>query len=341
MKIAITGATGFIGGKLAERLAESGYEIRCLVRNPVKAKKLRYLNAEIFEGDLGNEESLQGFLEGADMVFHIAAYVSDWGDREDFYRINVDATRNLLEQSLKYGVRRFIHISSSTVVWRSGLTEIHDLKDIDETFPYPEHHYDNYNKTKQVSEEVVSEYNGRDKLETVILRPSNVWGDGDNVILPRIVEAAEKGILYPVGYNKKTVTPCNVNNLVHALILSAHSDSAPGNTYFINDGLKIDYYRFISDQLSAAGIEWKPGFTLPYTLMYSAAYLLEQIYRFLNSEKPPVLTRFAVSALAGSRTYSIEKAERELGYEPPVGYEEGLEKLKDWIDCTTGSLDTV
>lgn len=331
MKIAITGATGFIGGKIAEKLSSEGYDIRCLVRTPEKAGKLKELNAEIFHGDLSDHGSLDGFLNGIDTVFHIAAYVSDWGEREDFYRINVEATRILLDQSVAYGIRRFIHMSSSTVVWRSSLTEIHDLRDIDETYPYPDNHYDNYNETKEISEKLVLDYNNTSGLETVVIRPSNVWGDGDNVILPRIVDAARKGILYPVGYNKKVVTPCNVNNLVHAMALAANSDRAPGNIYFINDGKKIDYFNFISDQLDACGISWKPGFVIPYSVMYIFATILEYIYKVINSSTPPVLTRFAVSALAGSRSYSILKAREQLGYDPPVDYSKGMKMLRNWV----------
>lgn len=331
MKTAITGGTGFIGGKLAEKLSNEGYDIRCLVRNPDKATDLKRINADIFHGDLSDRSTLPGFLEGIDTVFHIAAYVSDWGKKEDFYRVNVEATRDLLDQALYYGVKRFIHISSSTVVWRTSLTEIHDLREIDENYPYPEIHYDNYNETKEISERLVKDYNDKNGLQTVVLRPSNVWGEGDNVILLRVVEAARKGILFPIGYNKKNVTPCNVNNLIHAMLLAAKSEKAPGNIYFINDGMKIDYFRFLSDQLRAAGIDWKPRITLPYSLMYSIAFFLETIYRLTGSEKPPVLTRFAVSALAGSRSYSIENAKRDLGYEPVVSYEQGLSQLESWL----------
>lgn len=340
MKAAVTGATGFIGGKLVETLLESGWDVRCLVRNKKSADALRNNNIEIHYGDFGQQDTLTGFTQGADVVFHIAAMVSDWGELQEFRRINVDATRVLLDEAVNNGVRRFVHMSSSTVVWKSSLFEIHDLQDIDEAHPYPESYSDHYNETKAEAEKLVLDYSKSGKIETIVIRPSNVWGEGDTVILPRIVDAARKGLLYPIGYGKKISTPCNINNLASALLLASWKNDASGRIYFINDGVKIGYNRFVSDMLNAAGVEWEPGFTLPYSLMYSAAAVMEFLFRIAGSEKPPVLTRFAVSALAGSRSYSIERAVRELGYRPQTGYEEGMRKLKAWIE-DNGGIDSI
>ena len=94
VKAGITGATGFIGGKLAEKLADEGFSIKCLVRETSDAEKLRSLGAELVHGDLCDSASLQAFPQGCDYVFHLASKVSDWGPRDDFFRQNVEATRN-------------------------------------------------------------------------------------------------------------------------------------------------------------------------------------------------------------------------------------------------------
>ena len=163
------------------------------------------------------------------------------------------------------------------------------------------------------------------------VRPSQVWGAGDTVILPRIAEAALKGVLVNMGFNEKKMSPCHVLNLVHATVLCASSPRAPGNVYFVNDGESMDKNRFVAEQLAAAGIEWKPRITVPYALGYFVAFVLEKAYAMKGSETPPVLTRFAVSALSKSRTYSSEKASRELGYEPVCGYESGIGELSRWV----------
>ncbi len=330
-KAGITGATGFIGSKLAERLTDEGFSIKCLVRKTSHTEKLRSLGAELVHGDLCDSSSLQTFPEGCDYVFHLASKVSDWGPRDDFFRQNVEATKILLDSSREAGVKRFVYMSSSTVIWNASFLGTVNLEDIDESYPYPKSHHNFYNETKALSEKLVREYNGRGGLETVILRPSNVWGSGDTVILPRIADACLKGILVNMGFNKKIVSPCHVLNLVHAAVLSALSPAGAGNTYFVNDGARIDNRRFVSDQLSSIGIKWKPGITVPYTLGYAVAFILEKIFELRRLVTPPVLTRFGVSALSKSRTYSIERAKRDLGYEPVCGYEEGMKGLAEWI----------
>lgn len=337
MKAVVTGGTGFIGSRLVEELVSNGYDVRCLVRDTSDVKALKELGAELVHGDLGNTESLGKLPRGGDLVFHLAAHVSDWGEREEFYRYNVDATRTLLNASLKAGVKRFIHMSSSTVVWKSDFWNLHNLKDIDETYPYRDKYNDYYNESKAEAEKLVLGFCEETGLGTVVIRPSNVWGAGDTVILPRIAMAAKKGILFPMGSGERTVTPCHVDNLARAMLLAAENENASGNIYFINDGVKISYLEFLKKQLKACGIDWNPGFSIPYKLAYAVAAMLEFIYRARGSKKPPVLTRFAVAALAGSRSYSIGKARKELGYEPSVDLDEGMEKMADWVNLLGGT----
>ena len=337
MKAVVTGGTGFIGGRLVEELVEKGYRVKCLVRDTSDVKMLKELGAELCHGDLGDAGSLKRLPEGGDVVFHLAALVSDWGEREEFRRFNVEATRTLLEASLKAGVKRFVHMSSSTVVWKSDFWSVHNLIDIDETYPYREKYNDYYNESKVDAEKLVLSFYKDRGLETTVIRPSNVWGAGDLVILPRVATAARKGILFPMGQGDRTVTPCHVSNLARALVLSAGSASAPGNIYFINDGVKIRYMEFLRKQLKAAGIDWAPGFSIPYKFAYAVAALMELAYRARKSKKPPVLTRFAVAALAGSRSYSIAKAVRELGYAPSMDMDKGMREMEDWVRLLGGT----
>ncbi len=337
MKAIVTGGTGFIGSKLVKALIENGYEVKCLVRKTSNVSLLNELGVELAYGDLGDEAALKNLPEGGDIVFHLAALVTDWGDKETFYKYNVDATRILLEASKAHGVKRFVYMSSSTVVWKSEFSRPHNLVDIDETYPYAETRVDNYNATKIEAEKMVLRFYKDEGLETAVVRPSNVWGAGDTVILPRIVMAAKKGILYPMGSGERFVTPCHVDNLANSILIIAAHENAPGNIYFINDGVKIPYMEFIAKQLSAAGIDWSPGFSIPYSFAFSVAAVLEAIFKMTGSKKPPVLTKMAVAALSGSRSYSIEKARSEIGYEPQVSMEDGIEELREWVEQLGGS----
>lgn len=331
MKVGVTGATGFIGGKLLRRLLGEGHEVKCLVRDPQKAKSIQELGVELYVGDLADPESLDDFPRDCEYVYHVAAFVSDWGSKHDFYKSNVQATRSLLEASESHNVKRFIFVSSSTVIWNVSFWKMHNLENIDETYPYPREYTDSYNESKSMAEKLVLCFHRKSKLETVVIRPSNVWGAGDTVILPRIIKVAKKGVLIPMGSRENIITPCHVDNLIESLISVTTSDNVAGKIYFINDGNKVKYYDFLRDQMSAAGISWDPKYAIPYKLGYLVALLLELTYKSIRSKTPPVLTRFAVAALSGTRIYSISNAERDFGYKSVISYSEGMEKLREWV----------
>ncbi len=337
MKAIVTGGTGFIGGKLVEALVAKGHKVRCLVRKTSNVSRLKELGVELYPGDLGELHALRNLVDGGDVIFHLAALVTDWGEAENFYRYNVLATKELLESSKAYGIKRFVYMSSSTVVWKSDFWNIHKLIDIDETYPYTEKHTDNYNASKTQAEKLVLQYNDNERLGTTVVRPSNVWGAGDTVILPRVAMAARKGILYPMGSGERVVTPCHVGNLVDALLLLAENAKAPGNIYFINDGVKIPYMNFLTKQLKAAGIDWTPGFSIPYKFAYTVAAILEVVFKLIKSKKPPVLTKMAVAALSGTRSYRIDKARTDLGYEPTVNMNDGMTELQKWVEELGGT----
>ena len=334
--LAITGGTGFIGGELIKELIDKSERIKCLVRSTSNTDGLQKDRIEMIKGNLVERESLSRLTKGCETVFHLAAFVSDWGEREDFININYKATKDLLDESLINGVKKFIYLSTSSVVWKSDFWNIHNLSEIDESYPYPDTYNDYYNESKAMAEKLVVEYNGRNEMRTLVIRPSGVWGAGDKVILPRIIRAADKRFLIPAGDGSGMVSPCHVHNLVSSLYLAAVSENPSGKIYFINDGININHIQFIKKLLSAAGMEWNPRFYLPFKIAYLLAYFIEKLHRTLRLQKPPVITRFAVSAIAGSRTYSIENARKDLDYRPIVDIEKGMKLLHSWVNGLGG-----
>lgn len=335
-QVAITGGSGFIGGKLVKGLIDKSERIKCLVRSTSNTGGLNNDKIDLVTGDLKYRRSLSELTSDCDTVFHLAAFVSDWGKREEFIEVNYDATKNLLEESIRNGAKNFIYLSTSSVIWKSDFWNIHNLSDIDETYPYPSSYNDHYNESKAMAEKIVIESNGRKGIRTTVIRPSGVWGAGDSVILPRIVKAAVKGFLIPAGDGSGMVSPCHVDNLVRALYLAAIADNSSGNIYFINDGYKINHLIFIQKLLDSAGIKWKPGLYLPYKLLYLLACFIEQLHRIFGVEHPPVITRFAVSAIAGSRTYSIANAKRDLDYTPWIDLDTGMKEIEVWVNNIGG-----
>ena len=160
--------------------------MRALARSDGAAEKVSALGAEPVRGDLEDRDAMRAGAAGADLVFHAAAHLGEWGDREEFERINVGGTRNALETARAAGVRRFVHVGTE-----AGLLAGEPLVNVNEDAPLRPDSKALYSATKAMAEQVVREANG-DGFETVVVRPRLVWGAGDTTILPALVSAVEK-----------------------------------------------------------------------------------------------------------------------------------------------------
>ncbi|MEN8184836.1 MAG: NAD-dependent epimerase/dehydratase family protein, partial [Myxococcota bacterium] len=175
MRIFVTGASGFIGGAIARRLA-GGHTVFAMSRSAASDVVVKELGAEPVRCDLDSLEP--GALPEVDAVVHCAAWVEPWGTREETWRINVEGTDRLLAAARAASVRRFVHMSTEAVLWRGQ-----HLRDIDETHPYPTSTPFLYAETKAEAERRVLAANGDGGLATVVLRPRLVWGPGDRTIV--------------------------------------------------------------------------------------------------------------------------------------------------------------
>ena len=331
MKVMLTGGTGFVGGNLAKKLVAGGNRVNCLVRKTSDVERLKILGVELFYGDVSNLDSLLEATKGIEIVFHSAALVTDWGDRKEFYRVNVEGTINVLRACEKNQVRRVVHVSSNDAIWRFD-----NHIDVDENFPYPRKYKHPYCETKAESEKLALKYDSEGRVETVVIRPCMVWGPGDKVILPRIVQLALEGNLFLIGGGGNLISINYIENLTDSMMLASEKKEARGKVYFINDGIKITFADYLSSLLTSLGIEWSPGRSVPYTLAYGLASGMEIWAKLLRSKTPPVLTRYAVAAMGRNLNYTIEKARRELDYQPQVKLDEGMKQLKNWVDSVGG-----
>src|SRR5262249_11150891 len=158
-------------------LRERGFAVRALCRSDQARKTVVAAGAEPMEGALDLERSLVAAMKGCELVFHAAALTAEWAPRAEFYAVNVEGTERLLAAAKQAGVRRLVHVSTEAVLI-DGLP----LVKVDETRPIPEKPIGRYSETKAYAERAVRRYNGQD-LETVVVRPRFVWGDGDTTIL--------------------------------------------------------------------------------------------------------------------------------------------------------------
>src|SRR5438067_3470293 len=214
-EIFVTGGSGFIGGRLIERLRRDGHSVRALARSQAAEEKVRARGAEPVRGGLEDPTAMRGGAQGCEHAFHAAATLGDWGRREDFERGNVQGTRNALKACAEAGVRRFVHVGTE-----AALMAGQPLVDVDETVPLRPDSPALYSSTKARAEQLVREAS-RDGFETVVVRPRFVWGAGDTTLLPAMVKLVRSGRFAWIGGGRQRTSITHVDNTVEGLMLGA------------------------------------------------------------------------------------------------------------------------
>jgi nucleoside-diphosphate-sugar epimerase len=335
----ITGAAGLVGSHIAEQLCERGAMVRVLIRRTTDTSFLRTLPVEIAIADLCNLNRTPRALENAGTIYHCAAFVRDWGTWDDYYQGSVETTRRLVEACREACAGRFVHVSSISVFGNppasAGL--------LTEDSPTGRFLWngDHYGRSKILAEDVVRQYD-----DQVIVRPSWIYGRRDSVSIRRIVNALRRRKVKIVGPGDNRLNLVNARDVARGIVLAAESPQARRQTYhFCSPGeiTQREFFDFLSERLDLPRATRR----VPFRLAWSAAGVLEQLYRMAGIRSAPPFTRRAILMLSRPTRFSIEKASRELGWEPEVHIREGLEdalqeylkkdKLPAQLYCETGS----
>jgi nucleoside-diphosphate-sugar epimerase len=315
----VTGGSGFIGGRLIERLVGEGRAVRALARSDAAAATVEALGAEAVRGDLGGRASLAAGAAGTDVAFHLAAHLGEWGPWEEFERGNVEGTRNVLAACAEARVRRFVHCGTE-----AALMAGEPLVDVDETNPLRPDSRAPYPATKAKAELAVRAAN-REGFETVALRPRFVWGKGDTTLLPELIATVEKGQFAWIGGGKNVTDTTHVDNVVEGLVLAA-AKGKPGEAYFVTDGEPVVFREFVTAMLETQGVE-APSRSVPAWTAAPMARVAETAWKLLPLPGDPPMTRFRSWLLTQECTIRIDKARNELGYAPIVSHQQGLAEL--------------
>jgi nucleoside-diphosphate-sugar epimerase len=316
----VTGGSGFVGGRLIERLRSDGVAVRALARSDASAQAVAGRGAEPVRGDIHDVEAIRDGARGCELAFHAAAHVGDFGPWEEFERDNVDGTRSVLAACADAGVRRFVHVGTE-----AALMAGQPLVAVDETAPLRPDSPAVYPATKARAEQAVRDAN-RPGFETVVVRPRFVWGPGDTTVLPALAAAVESGRFAWIGGGRQRTSTTHVDNAVEGLVLGARR-GAPGGVYFVTDGDPVVFRDFVTDLLATRGVT--PGErNLPRPLAAALATGGETLWRALRLRGAPPVTRFSVWVASLETTIDISKARNELGYEPVRSVQEGLAQLR-------------
>lgn len=329
MKILLTGAQGFLGGRVLDFLLADNHEITALVRRP--APELIVRGVEVIQADLREVSSLAAAVRRIDGVIHCAARSGVWGSLNEFIEANTLSTVNLLNAARRAGVKWFVHTSSPSVVHTGQ-----PLDGIDESAPYTANPYHAYPYSKMLAEKFVLTANGPD-FQTTALRPHLIWGPGDPHFLPRLKSKAAAGRLWLLK-SKALVDGTYIDNAAWAHILAARKMTAGdagkigGRAYFIAQGEPLTAAELIGKLLEAIQTKDQPlkikGF-LPACLGRAGGTFVEGLWRLLKLKNEPPLTRFVAEELTLPHWFNLNRARSELGYETIVSMPDGLIKLHE------------
>ena len=334
MKVLVTGATGFVGQHVAERLASSA-DVAIFARHEDKARAMFGERFEVRRGDLTDASSIDAALDGIDVVYHIAARRDHWGlPYEDYYKANVVGTRTVLEAARRHGTPKIVYCSTVGVYG-------YDFQylPVDEAHPFGKN-MSYYHKSKALAEEVVRSY---PDLPVITVRPGWIYGPNDQWggVTQMLIKLA-KGQFAFVGNGSNTLHPVFIDDIVSGIVAAGESERY-GESYLLLGPESITFREYVYAMCDALGAA-RPRWTLPYHLGLASCFALEPIWLMKNrvlgkkllGDKPP-MTRDTLRGVSAHRCYDTSKATHEIGHTPAVGIKQGLRTTVDWL-AGTGRL---
>lgn len=322
MKVLVTGATGLLGGYLLQALQGRGEQIRTLVLPVENAEKLRALGIEVVQGDVTDISTLDPAVKDIEIVFHLAGMMGVNRPLADYRLVNVTGPENLYRAAQAAGVRRFVHTSSHTVY---GLGYGRFLTEKDALRPDP----DPYSITKAEGDRLIRRLMLNSAMETVILRPGTFFGPGDRLHFGRIAQRMKRGKGVIIGRGNNALPFCYVTDVAQGFMLAAYHEKAPGNVYNISNDHPLtqqEMFDAIADEVGGK----RPARRLPYSPLYYGSIVAEKVAHLTRTR--PIVTRLGVMMFGTDNRHSIEKARRELGYEPKVDLREGIGLAATWFN---------
>ena len=311
MRILITGASGFVGGRCVSRYAQTGqFDVHGIGRRRLSSPSYTSVDlAQPFDVPFT-----------PDVVIHAAARAAPWGRAEEYRRDNVDATRNVIDFCRRRGLPRLIYVSSSSVYYRPG-----DQRNLSEDGPIGPRFVNEYAATKYAGEQFVREYPG----SWVIVRPRAVFGPGDPVLFPRILTAARAGKLplFTTAGPPAMGDLIYVDTLVDYLCVIATRPDVSG-VYNLTNNQPVAIQEFLLDVFARLGLPIPTRRVSVRTAMVAAA-ITEAWYRALRLSGEPPITRYGVGVFAWSKTLDVTRALTDLG-PPSVSVEDGTEAFVRW-----------
>jgi len=318
-RILVTGATGFIGTHLCRRLLKEGADVRIIARNLAKADTLRSEGADVNYSDLTDYSSLYHAVKNCHIVFHCAGVLGNEAKSWSYFKkINIEGSRLIAAAALNANVERFIFLSTS---WVYGM----DAKGhIDEKSPVclsksP------YCDSKIEAEILLRKFLQDRGLPLIIVQPSPVYGTGKNVWINSTLKLTKAGIIFSPDNGAGLLQPIYIDDLIDGIILAVQKGRI-GESYIMCGPETVTVRDYFNYFLQMTGRKKIPSLSKKVSLKIGALAELVTKYTPLSITTTEVIRGIIMQAI-----YSNEKARRELGFEPKFYLEEGMKKVKKWL----------
>jgi 2-alkyl-3-oxoalkanoate reductase len=316
---AVTGAGGFIGQKLCDRLTAEGATVRGLDVDTAAADRVAATGAEFEHCDTTDPRSVRAALDGVQLVVHAAARVTDWGPMDEFVRVNVGGTRNVLDAAGELGCERVVHVSSVASFGYEHRTDL-DEDALPRPCGIP------YIDTKAASD-ALAVARARAGQQIAVVRPGDVYGPGSTQWSVRVLEAIKRRQFMLFGRGEGLMTPVFADDLVDALARALVVPEAAGKAFTAWDGHAVTAAEFFTHYARMLGRDSLPRLPRPLASAIGAA---QELVAHANG-KPPMFTRHAITFLSRRAAYSNRRAREVLGWEPRVPLAEGMRRTEEWF----------
>ena len=318
----VTGASGFLGGRVAQLLHERGEEVTILARSGSDLRHLQTTPVRIVPCDLSDRPALQKAVQQVTHIFHCAACSTDWAPYQTYLDANVIGTQHLLDAARQAPLlERFVHVSTTDIYGYPQTPCSEDHPFVDAGLPY--------NQTKGAGEAAVWKAHA-EGLPVTILRPATIYGPRGKDFTQEIAALLRQRLMAYVGGGHATGGFTYVDNVAHAMLEAASSPRTVGQAYNIADGTNAswrDYATLFAEQLGTK----PPWIDLSFGKALALARAFEAPHRFLRLPGRPLLTRHAVLLLGRNQEFPATKAKNDFSFRPGVSLEEGIRRSVAWL----------